>query len=61
MTIDNLLEVEFVLADCSRVTCASPKEPDRFWAARGAGQGFGVATKFVLQAYEQKNHVWAGM
>ncbi len=61
MTVDNILEVEYVLADGSIVTCNSTHEPDLFWAARGAGQAFGVATNFVLQAYEQKNEVFAGM
>jgi FAD/FMN-containing dehydrogenase len=56
-----LLAVEFVLADGSIVTASSTENSDLFWAARGAGQAFGVATNFVFQAYEQKNAVWGGM
>ncbi|KAK0100788.1 hypothetical protein ONS95_007236 [Cadophora gregata] len=61
MVIDNMLEVEAVLADGSIVTATETKNPDLFWAARGAGIGFGVFTKFVYQAHEQTAPVWAGM
>ncbi|PVH83817.1 FAD-binding domain-containing protein, partial [Cadophora sp. DSE1049] len=61
MVIDNLLEVEAVLADGSIVTASKTKNPDLFWAARGAGIGFGVFTKFVYQGHDQKGPVWAGM
>ena len=60
LTIDNLLEVEFVLADGTIVTASETNNPDLFWAARGAGACFGVATSFTYKAYDQKNPVWAG-
>lgn len=61
LTIDNLLEAEFVLADGSIVTASHNENQDLFWAIRGAGACFGVATSFVYRAYGQKNHVWAGL
>ncbi|KAL2073592.1 hypothetical protein VTL71DRAFT_10918 [Oculimacula yallundae] len=61
MVIDNLLEVEVVLADGNIVNASSSENPDLFWAARGAGIGFGVFTKFVYQAHDQKGPVWGGM
>jgi hypothetical protein len=61
LTIDNLLEVELVLADGSIVKASSTQNQDLFWAVRGAGACFGVATSFVYRAYEQKHHVWAGL
>ncbi|KAH6721914.1 hypothetical protein BKA61DRAFT_538650 [Leptodontidium sp. MPI-SDFR-AT-0119] len=61
MVIDNLLEVEVVLADGSIVTASESENPDLFWAARGAGVGFGVFTKFVYQGHDQTGPVWAGM
>lgn len=61
MVIDNLLSVQYVLADGSIVTASKSENPDLFWAARGAGIGFGVVTEFVFQAHEQKENVWAGM
>jgi hypothetical protein len=61
LTIDNLLEAELVLADGSIVTASHTENQDLFWAVRGAGACFGVATKFVYKAYEQKNQIWAGL
>ncbi|KAH7357066.1 hypothetical protein BKA65DRAFT_392334 [Rhexocercosporidium sp. MPI-PUGE-AT-0058] len=61
MVIDNLLEVEVVLADGSIVRASESENPDLFWAARGAGIGFGVFTKFVFRGHDQTGPVWAGM
>jgi hypothetical protein len=61
LVIDNLLEVEMVLADGSIVTASKSENEDLFWATRGAGHSFGVVTKFVYQAHEQKGLVWGGM
>lgn len=61
LVIDNLLEVELVLADGSILKASETVNPDLFWAIRGAGACFGVATSFVYRAHEQKNPVWAGM
>lgn len=61
MVVDNLLAVEFVLADGSIVTASATENPDLFWASKGAGVGFGVATSFVYRAYEQENPVWGGL
>jgi FAD/FMN-containing dehydrogenase len=61
LVIDNLLEVEMVLADGSIVTVSEEQNVDLFWAIRGAGASFGVATKFVYRAYEQKGPVWGGI
>ena len=60
LTIDNLLQVRMVLGDGSIKTASQDENPDLFWAARGAGQSFGIAVEFVFQAYEQKSQIWAG-
>lgn len=60
LTIDNLLSAEIVLADGSIVTTASTSNTDLFWAIRGAGHSFGVATSFTFRAHEQSTPVFAG-
>jgi hypothetical protein len=54
LTCDNLLSAELVLADGSIMQVSENENSDLFWAIRGAGQSFGVATSFTLRAYEQK-------
>ncbi len=55
LTIDNLLEVDMVLADGSFVTVNKTDHADLFWAIRGGGGNFGVATAFKFQAHPIKN------
>jgi FAD/FMN-containing dehydrogenase len=46
LTIDSLIAADMVLADGRRVRVDAKNEPDLFWAIRGGGGNFGVATRF---------------
>jgi alkanesulfonate monooxygenase SsuD/methylene tetrahydromethanopterin reductase-like flavin-dependent oxidoreductase (luciferase family) len=46
LTIDHVAKVRVVLADGSEVDASHDENPDLFWALRGAGANFGIATSF---------------
>ena len=50
LTIDALREVELVTAAGEVLTVSEASHPDLFWALRGGGGNFGVATRFTFQA-----------
>jgi FAD/FMN-containing dehydrogenase len=52
MTIDNLLAAEVVTADGERLHVDAGSHPDLFWAIRGGGGNFGVATRFQYRLQE---------
>ena len=49
LTIDNLLAAEIVTADGQVLTVDAEHHPDLFWAIRGGGGNFGVATEFTYR------------
>ncbi|MDA9981606.1 FAD-binding oxidoreductase [Gammaproteobacteria bacterium] len=57
LSIDNLLEVDVVLADGSFVSASAEQNEDLFWALRGGGGNFGVVTSLLFQAHPVKDVV----
>ena len=55
LTVDSLVAAEIVTADGEVREVDAEREPDLFWAIRGGGGNFGVATrfKFRLQAVDR--------
>jgi FAD/FMN-containing dehydrogenase len=51
LALDNLLAIELVLADGRIVTASADDTPDLFWAVRGGGGNFGVASSFEFRAH----------
>ena len=52
LTIDSLLAAELVTADGDVVHVDAGSHPDLFWAIRGGGGNFGVATRFHFRLHE---------
>jgi FAD/FMN-containing dehydrogenase len=52
LTIDSLLEAEVVTADGEILRVDHENHPDLFWAIRGGGGNFGVATRFRFRLHE---------
>src|SRR5512145_1279083 len=60
LTIDNLLAAEIVTADGQLLRVDSGTHPDLFWAIRGGGGNFGVATRFQFRLHKLET-VLSGM
>ena len=72
LALDNLLSAEVVLADGRQVTANPTSEPELYWALRGGGGNFGVATSlsirlhavpeilsgFIIYPWSQAAEVW---
>jgi FAD/FMN-containing dehydrogenase len=52
LTIDDLLAADVVTADGEIVRADADTEPDLFWAIRGGGGNFGVATRFRFRLHK---------
>src|SRR5438874_5548778 len=51
LALDNLLSVELVMANGDVLRASREEHPDLFWAVRGGGGNFGVATSLEYQLY----------
>jgi FAD/FMN-containing dehydrogenase len=60
LALDNLLSVDIVVADGRRLRASEEEHPDLFWALRGAGANFGVATSLKFRLHEVGPEVLAG-
>jgi hypothetical protein len=61
--VDSILKLRVVTADGELRTIDATKEPDLFWAMRGAGPNFGIVTSAVVKAYPkptEERSAWCG-
>ena len=52
LSIDDLLAADVVTADGRLLRVDADTEPDLFWAIRGGGGNFGVATRFLFRLHD---------
>ncbi|MFI9764363.1 FAD-binding oxidoreductase [Streptomyces sp. NPDC051963] len=52
LAVDNLLGVELVTAEGTRIHANADDNPDLFWALHGGGGNFGIATAITLKLHE---------
>jgi FAD/FMN-containing dehydrogenase len=61
LALDNLLSVELVMADGRVLRASGDENPDLFWAVRGGGGNFGVATSFEYRLHPVGPTVTGGL
>jgi FAD/FMN-containing dehydrogenase len=60
-TVDDLIEVELVTASEEVIRASRTTNDDLFWALRGGGGNFGVATEFVFNLHEVGPEITGGL
>jgi FAD/FMN-containing dehydrogenase len=57
LACDNLISVDLVTAEGEQITANKDNHSDLFWALRGGGGNFGIATSFKFRLHEIGNDV----
>lgn len=60
-TCDNLLSADLITADGRFVVANADENPDLFWAIRGGGGNFGIATSFEYQLHPISEVIGGGL
>jgi len=61
LSSDNLLNAEIVTADGRVLQASETENPDLFWAIRGGGGNFGIATRLEFQLHPMPPTVFGGL
>ena len=61
LALDNLLSADVVLADGRAVRASADDNPDLFWAIRGGGGNFGIATSLEYSLHEVGPMIFGGV
>ena len=61
LSVDNLLSVDVVTADGTYLQASDTENADLFWAVRGGGGNFGVATSFEYRLHPVGPEVLSGL
>ena len=52
LVLDNIIEMDVVLADGSMIKVSESSHSDLYWGMRGAGHNFGIVTRFKYKIYD---------
>ena len=58
LIIDNIVEMDVVLADGSLIKVSESSYPDLYWGMRGAGHNFGIVTSVKYKIYDTPALNW---
>jgi len=61
LAVDNLLSVDLVLANGRAVTASAKENADLFWAVRGGGGNFGIATSLEYRLHPVGPQITGGL
>lgn len=61
LALDNLRSIELITAAGEQIRASAHEHPDLFWALRGGGGNFGVATSFEFQLHPVGPAITGGM
>ena len=58
LVLDNIIDMNVVLANGSMVTVSESSNSDLYWGMQGAGHNFGIVTSFNYKIYDQPVVTW---
>ena len=58
LVLDNIIDMDVVLANGTSVFVSGTSNPDLYWAMRGAGHNFGIVTKLTYKLHDALSPTW---
>ena len=58
LVLDNIIDMDVVLANGTSVFVSNTFNPDLYWAMRGAGQNLGIVTKLTDRIHDAISPTW---
>ena len=58
LILDNIIEMDVVVADGSMITVSESSHSNLYWGLRGAGHNFGIVTRFHYKIYDIPYPEW---
>lgn len=58
LVLDNIIDMNVILADGTQKFVSATSFPDLYWAMRGAGHNFGIVTKLTYKIHDEISPTW---